>query len=137
MSSIPAPTAAVAGSDGLLRAALKLDAVVSGLMGIAFVVAAGPLADWFEMPTAFVLSVGAFVAVYAAFVGVIATRPRIPRAAAAFVIIGNGLYAVASFVLLAVDGFEPSLAGQIITAAQALAVVALAELQYVGLRRAR
>jgi hypothetical protein len=137
MSSIPAPTHAVAGADGLLRLALKLDALVSGLMGVAFIVAAGPLADWFEMPTGFVLGVGVFVALYAAFVAVVATRPQIPRAGAAFVIIGNALWAVASFVLLAVDGFEPSLAGQVITAAQALGVVALAELQYIGLRRAR
>jgi hypothetical protein len=132
-----APPSPAAGTSPLLRLVLKLDAAVTGANGVAYLLAAGPLADWLGVPDELLRSAGAFLVAYAAAVYLLATRPRMPRAAVLAVIVVNAGWALDSGLLLAVDGFSPSLAGQIAIAVQALGVAAFAALQYAGLRRAR
>ena len=52
------------------------------------------------------------------------------------VIAVNVLWAVDSVLVLALDAFTPTLAGQVVIAAQAAGVAGLAALQAAGLRRA-
>ena len=68
-------------SDALLRLVLKVDAVVTGANGIAYLTLAGPLADLFDVPAGFLRGLGAFLAVFSVAVWLVALRPR-PWAAA-------------------------------------------------------
>ena len=58
-----------------------------------------------------------------------------PRALVIIVIAGNSAWTVASTALLFIDAVMPNLLGQAAIAMQAIVVGALAELQYIGLRR--
>jgi hypothetical protein len=119
--------------DQLLPLALKLDAVVTGANGVAYLALAGPLGDLFDLPVGFVRAMGAFLAVFAVAVWVVALRPR-PGAAA--VIAANVSWVLASFALVVFDLHEPSTAGVLWTALQALVVTLFVALQAVGLRQA-
>jgi hypothetical protein len=118
----------------LLRGALKLDAVVTGANAVAYVAGAALLSDWLGLPVALLVAVGTFLAVYAAGVWHVATRPSVAAAAVWAVIALNVAWAADSFLMLAVDGFSPTLAGQVVVAVQAVGVLGFAALQYAGLR---
>jgi hypothetical protein len=120
----------------LLRAALGLDAIVTAASAVAYLAGFALLDSALGVPQALLLGVGAFLLVYAAFVARLATADRPNRAAVAGVIAANVVWAIDSVILLAVDGFSPTLAGQIVVAVQAAGVAGLAALQYAGLRRA-
>jgi hypothetical protein len=128
--------AATARSDGLLRFALKTDAAMTAANGLAYLAGCALLDGWLGVPAGLLAGVGAFLLAFAAFVGHAATRPEISRVAAGGIIAANALWAADSVILLLVDGFTPTLAGQIVIAVQAAGVAALAALQYAGLRRA-
>jgi hypothetical protein len=123
-------------ADGdFLRLALTADAATTGTMGLAFVAASPLLDSWLGLPTGVLIATGAFLAVFAALVLRLATRPAMLRAAVAAVIAANALWAVDTLALLALDAFSPTTAGQIVIAVQAVGSAAFAALQYVGLRR--
>ena len=63
--------------DGLLRGALRVDALASAASGIAYLVAAGPIGDLLGLPAGFLRAVGAFSVVYAAYAWFTASRPRV------------------------------------------------------------
>ena len=127
------PIAYIPTGAGLLPAALKLDAVVSGANGIAYLVLAGPLSDLFEVPVGLLRGLGAFLVVYAAAVWLVSARPR-PGAVWA-VIAGNEVWVAASLVAVIADWWTPSTAGTVWTVMQAAVVASFAVLQFVGLRR--
>ena len=58
-----------------------------------------------------------------------------PKALVIIVVAGNAAWTLASIALLFSGAVTPNLLGAIFVAAQAVAVGALAELQYIGLRR--
>jgi hypothetical protein len=121
--------------DTLLRLALKLDGVVSGAMGVAFI-AASPLLDgWLGVPAAFLIVLGAFLVVYGRLVYDLAVSETVPRAGVVAVIGANLAWVAASAGFLALDAFSPTTAGQAITALQAAGVAGFALLQAAGLRR--
>jgi len=122
--------------DGLLRFALAADAAITAANGVAYLAGFALLDGWLGVPGGFIAGVGAFLLLFAAYVGRLATRPQIPRAAATAVIAVNVVWAVDSVLLLIADGFGPTLAGQIVIGVQAAGVLGLAALQYAGLRRA-
>jgi hypothetical protein len=134
MTTITAPTHPADAT--LLRLALKLDAGVTALNGIAYLAGFALLDGALGVPPALLLGVGAFLVVFAAFVGRLAISETPNRAAVIGVIAANALWAIDSVLLLAADGFTPTLAGQIVIAVQAAGVAGLAALQYEGLRRA-
>jgi hypothetical protein len=121
--------------SGLLRNALRLDAGVSAGAGIAYVAAAGPLASWLGLPGALLIVTGAFLALWGAALAYLAARPVVAAAAVWTVIALNAAWVADSLLMLAVDGFSPSFAGQIAVAFQAAGVIGFAALQYAGLRR--
>lgn len=121
----------------LLRLALKLDAVVTGANGAAYVVAAGPLGDLLGLSPALLRGTGAFLLAFAAVVWLTATRPSIPRAAVFAIIAANAIWALDSVVAAIAGWGTPDTAGTIWIVLQAIVVAAFAELQLVGLRRAR
>lgn len=78
--SMPARLATVP-RDGLLRLALKLDAAVTGVNGVAYLAAAEPLEDLLGLPPDLLRPLGAFLVLFAAAVWFAATRPAISGAA--------------------------------------------------------
>ena len=128
--------AEIAASDGLLRFALKTDAAMTAANGLAYLAGFALLDGWLGVPAALLAGVGAFLLAFAVFVGRVAMQPEISRLAAGGIVAANLLWAVDSVILLLVDGFSPTLAGQIVIAVQAAGVAGLAGLQYAGLRRA-
>src|SRR5918997_453104 len=101
-------------NGGLLRLALKLDAAASGASGALLVAAGSVLDDLLGLPLALLLPVGLFLLAYAAFVWV-----------------------ADSVALVATAWFPLTALGAAFVLAQAAAVFLFANLQFLGLRRAR
>ena len=128
---------AVRDGGRLLRFALRLDAAGSGALGLVGLAAAAPLADPLGMTAAGLLGTGAFLVAYALALVLLAARPVIPRAAAWTVVLGNAAWVLGSLGA-AVAGRETFTAlGVAVVLAQAAAVAVFADLQWLGLRRAR
>ena len=65
----------------LLRLALRLDAVVTGLNGAAYLLAASLLDDLLGLPAALLRGGGVFLLLFAATVWLVGARPAISSAA--------------------------------------------------------
>jgi hypothetical protein len=118
-----------------LRRAILADAIFSGVSAVLLTFAAGALAPWLNLPEALLRETGLFLIAYAALVGWLGTRQSMPKALVAIVIAGNAAWTIASIALLFSGAVTPNLLGKAFVAAQAIVVGALAELQYIGLRR--
>jgi hypothetical protein len=119
----------------LLRLALGLDAVVTGANGVAYLVAADALDGLLGLPVALQRGVGAFLVVFAALVGIAATRPVIARPAVGAVVAANLLWAAGSVVVAVLGVGSPTTAGTVWILLQAAVVAAFAAVQTAGLRR--
>ena len=119
----------------LLRRALLADAAFSGASAVLMMLGAGALAPFLNLPEALLRETGLFLIAYTALVGWLATRQSMPKALVIAVIVGNTAWTIASIALLFSSAVTPNLLGEIFIAAQAIVPGALAELQYIGLRR--
>ena len=120
-----------------LRRAIQADAIFSGASAALLTLGAGTLAPLLNLPETLLLETGLFLIAYAALVGWLGTRPTMPKALVLIVIVGNAAWTLASIALLFSGAVTPNLLGEVSVAAQAIAVGALAELQYISLRRSR
>lgn len=118
---------------GLLKFALTLDGVVTGANGIALLAGAALLDEWLGLPASLLVAVGAFLTVYGGLVLKLAGRPV--KAAVVAVIAANVVWAADTLLALALDWHDPTLAGQLVIAVQAVGCAGFAALQYLGLRR--
>ena len=118
-----------------LRRAILADAIFSGASAGLLTLGAGALAPLLELPEPLLRETGLFLIAYAALVGWLGTRQGMPKPLVVIVIAGNAAWTLASIALLFSGAVAPNLAGEAFIAAQAIAVGALAELQFVGLRR--
>ncbi|QWG16884.1 hypothetical protein KMZ68_18095 [Bradyrhizobium sediminis] len=118
-----------------LRRAILADAIFSGVSAVLLTLGAGVLAPWLSLPETLLRETGLFLIAYAALVGWLGTRQTMPKALVAIVVAGNAAWTLASIALLFSGWVNPNLLGEIMVAAQAIAVGAFAELQYVGLRK--
>ncbi len=118
-----------------LRRAFLLDAIVSGMMAVLLTLGADALAPLLSLPEQLLRETGLFLIAYTALVGWLATRQSMPKALVIVVIAGNAAWTIASIGLLFSGAVTPNLLGQIFIAGQAIVPGALAELQYIGLRR--
>jgi len=123
------------GSEGFARMALKLDAVATGLNGIAYLALATVLDSFFGVTTAVQYPVGAFLLLYALGVLAIGTRKEINRTGLTAVIVANALWVVLSLVVLISGVLSPTGVGSLWIVLQSLTVAGFAALQYVGLKR--
>ena len=119
----------------LLRRAILADAIFSGASAVLLSLGAGPLAPLLNLPEPLLRESGLFLIAYAGLVGWLGTRQAMPRALVVIVIAGNGVWMLASIALLLSGAVTPNLLGEAFVVAQGIVVGALAELQYVGLRR--
>ena len=114
-----------------LRTALKLDAIVTGANGAAYLVAAGPLEDLLGLDPALLRGIGAFLLLFSAAVWAVASRPQVSSSAALAVIAINVLWAADSIAFLAAGLSDPTTFGGIWIVMQALVVAGFALLQAV------
>ncbi len=119
-----------------LRRVLALDSLSCLAMGLMMGIGAGALAPLFGLPEPLVRIAGLILLPLAAFIGWLASRPMPPRALVWVVILGNLGWTAESFVLIGQQSGITAL-GTAFVAAQALTVLGLAALEYLGLRKAR
>jgi len=121
----------------LLRVVLAFDAITCLLMGSVLLIAGSALGELFAIPPVVLRVAGAVLLVFAAGVGHLARRMVLSSAGVIAVIALNALWATESLLALWVGWLDPNALGTAFVVAQALAVAVIAEVQYIGLRRAR
>lgn len=117
-----------------LRRILALDSLSCLGMGLLMSFGAGALAPLFGLPETLVRFAGLALLPVGAFMGWLASRPTPPRALVWVVILGNIVWTVESFITL--GQVQATALGTAFVSAQALAVLGLAALEYVGMRKA-
>ncbi|WP_025736094.1 hypothetical protein [Mycobacterium genavense] len=122
--------------DGLLRLAMRADAAITGLVGLAGVPLAGYLASTSGTTKAFEYCMAAFFVTYGALVLWLASLPSVRRAGMA-VVLGNLLYTVTAVVLVLADVFPLTATGVVLTLGSGIYTLFFAELQYQGWRRTK
>lgn len=128
MSSFTQPTA-------LLRQALRLDAIISGAMGLLLIFGAGLLAGLLDLPVPLLRTAGLVLLPFVVYVAYVAGRVRLAPSHVWLVILINALWVLASVGLLLSGQVTPNGFGVAFVIVQAVAVGIFAELQYMGLRR--
>jgi hypothetical protein len=119
----------------LLRRALLTDATLSAIAGIALVLAAGPVGAFLELPAAALRIAGLIFIPFAAFAGWLGTRPRVRRTLVFVVIVLNLLWAADSVLLLLTGWVVTTTLGEWFVIGHALIIGAIAEMEFLGLRR--
>ncbi|MFF5980788.1 hypothetical protein ACFY78_18275 [Streptomyces olindensis] len=119
--------------QSMLRRFLALDAAVTGGNALAYLAFSGPLGRFLGVGPALLLALGAFLALYATGVGLLAARRRPPALGVRAVVEANLAWSVLSLAALAL-WLSPSTAGGVWTVLQALTVAGFAALQYTALR---
>ena len=112
------------------------DALASGAMGVLMAAGAGPLAPLLGLPSPLLLWAGLLLIPFARLVARTGMRKQPPSAAAGAIVLVNLAWVAGSVVLLALLPQAPTLLGYAFVAAQALAVLVLALMQWTGLGRA-
>ncbi|MCZ9351601.1 hypothetical protein NGM36_17715 [Streptomyces mutabilis] len=118
----------------MLRRFLALDAAVTGANAVAYLALPGPLGRFLGAGSGLLLALGAFLAVYAGCVALVAARSRPPALAVRAVVEANLAWAAVSLVALGL-WLTPTTAGAVWTVLQALTVAGFALLQYASLRQ--
>jgi hypothetical protein len=118
-----------------LRRVLIADAAASAAMGAAMLLGGTYLEGLLGLPRALLAYAGLGLLPFAALVAYLATRETLPRAAVWAVIAVNAIWVIDSLVILVTGWVAPSSLGYAFVIAQAAAVAAFAELEYLGLRK--
>ncbi|MDF3338589.1 hypothetical protein P3H80_14220 [Mycolicibacterium septicum] len=119
-------------ADSLLRLAMRLDAVLVGISGIALLAAAGWFAGLTGLPKSIEYGVGIFSVVYGIAVFALAGIERV-RPAGIGTVIANAACTV--IALAAAFTMTLTTTGVVFVIATGIYTLAMAELQYVGVKR--
>ena len=122
-------------SSQFLRRILAVDAVTCVAAGVLLAFGGATLESLTGLQPALTQPAGYFLLAYAAFVGFLGSRATLPGAMVWLVIVGNAVWALESLMLLALGWAHPTPLGHAFVIGQALVVAAIAELQFIGLRR--
>jgi hypothetical protein len=120
-----------------LRTLLLVDLVATVGFALALLLGAGALDELLGASTGLLRGIGLALVPFAALQAYLVSRDQPPARAVTALIAGNALWAVASIAALIGLPLALTAVGTGFVIAQAVAVGALAELQTVGLRRAR
>jgi hypothetical protein len=120
-----------------LRFALLVDAVASGATGLLMIAGAEGLTGLLGLPVPLMREAGLLLVPYVALVGLVGTRENIPLGAVKTIVALNVLWVLGSIGLLMSSLVAPTMLGYAFVIVQAVAVGVFAELQIIGLRRAK
>jgi hypothetical protein len=120
-----------------LRRILWLDAATCLITGAVMLAAAGTVERFLAIPAPLSAALGIALLAFGAAVAWVGARPYLLRPAVWAIVLLNALWAIESLLALAFGWLEPNLPGRVFIIGQAIAVAVIAELQFVGLRRAR
>lgn len=109
------------------------DAVITAANALAYLAAAGPLADLLGGDPGTYRAVGAFLVVYATAVGLYARTGLAPRTGWT-IVVGNAVWVLASLEVALTGALDLGTAGRVWVVLQALVVADLALLQARALR---
>jgi len=119
-----------------VRNVLKANAVFSSLSGIAFLVAAKPIAAFLGLSMPAILTItGIILLIFAADVFYLATRKTVNPKGVVAVIAADALWVIGSVILLLTNLVPLTTEGKWAVALVAIAVATFADLQYYGLRK--
>lgn len=121
----------------LVRFAFVADAVATVATGALLAIGGSLLTGLTGLPATATLPLGLFLIAFAAFVGWVGMQQQTPRSAAMLIVIVNAAWVVGSVIVLLAGTFPLTLLGVAFVIAQAVAVAALAALQWIGLGQAR
>src|SRR5688500_7005943 len=124
-------------SPAFLRRILTLDSASCALIGLLLSLGAGPISGLFGLGERLLFGAGLLLLPLAVFIAWLASRPSPAASLVWIVIVGNLAWSVESFLLISTAGGRITALGTAFVAGQALAVLGLALLEYVGLRRKR
>ena len=127
---------AAAEPSALVRLALRLDAVVTGANGIAYLALAGVLDGPLGIEASALRPIGAFLIVFAIAVAAVSLRERPAPGAVRVIIAANLIWAADSLIVLIGGWLDPSTVGAVWIAVQAIVVAGFAGLQAAALRNA-
>ena len=124
--------------SSFLRTVLKVDGTFSAVSGVLFVVGAGPLAAFLGLNATWpLLVIGISLLLYGADLWYFATREQLNPAWVKVSIALDVAWIVASWLILLAGWPELTTAGKWAVAIVADAVMVMAILKYVGLRKSR
>lgn len=118
-----------------LRNILFFDGATCAAMGAALMAGARPLTGLIGLPASLLLSAGAILIAFAALLLWAGRQHPVPVFAATAIVLGNVAWGVASLLLVTEGPFALTAIGAAIVIAQALAVILLAAVEFLGFRR--
>ena len=122
--------------SSFLRRVLFVDAAVSAAVGALMALGAGALARLLGLPAPLLTIAGVALFPYAAYLVWLATRAVVPSAAVWVPIALNVVWALDCGLVLFAAGLHPTGLGEAFVVVQIVTVLAFAELEFIGLRRA-
>lgn len=121
--------------SSLLRRTLGFDAATCAAMGVAMTAGALPWSGLTGLPPALLMIAGVILFPVAGLMAWLARRDSAPAPMVWLVIGGNAGWVAASVLLLVGGWVKPTPVGELFVVAQALGVVGLTVLEYLGYRR--
>jgi hypothetical protein len=121
----------------VLRRVLRVDAVLSALTGLAMLAAAEPLAGSIGLPVDWTRALGVALLPWAGALAWLASRPAVPRGLVTTVIALNAVWVLDCALAAAGVFASPQGFGVELLIVQAIGTLVLADLEWVGMRRAR
>ena len=122
--------------SSFLRRVLWADAIVSAAVGAVMALGAGALQELLGLPSSLLLIAGLALFPCAAYLVWLATRNEVARAAVWVPIALNVVWAADCLLLLLVADPRPTLLGEAFIGLHIVTVLAFAEAEFIGLRRA-
>ena len=135
MTATTAP-ATPAAKDAVLRFAMRLDAVLTGLVGVGGLAIAPRLAELTGTTVTTEYALGVFFVAYGATVFALTLLPSV-RSAGIGVMIANVVYTVAAVGVVLAGVWPLTTLGVVFTLGSGVYTLVMADLQYLGLRRMR
>ena len=121
-------------SDSLLRFAIRVDATACAGLGLLVAVAADPLSRLSGLSAASEWIAGAVLVVYGVGLYVAAAVPNVRRVGVG-IVVANVVFALVAMVVLATGALPLTTAGVASSIGAVAATLALAGVQYLGVRR--
>jgi hypothetical protein len=122
--------------DAFLRFAMRLDAVATGVIGLAGLALAPRIAEMSGTTPAVEYSLAAFFVAYG--IGVYAlSRVTHVRAPGVLVVVGNVVFTVAAVAVVVAEVWPLTTTGVVLTLGSGVYTLVMADLQYLGVRRLR